>query len=986
MAQGQYKYKLDVDNNRALKGLADFAKASDKATQRIEKDIKKQIKANTKLDQKLIRQRAELAKARAEYKKYTTTKKADAEAAKVAAGEMERLNKKINKTTRSLQLGKQQIRLYRAELDKLNTATRKQNQGRTMYRRPIGPAPAQRGFGGNTGFRAAVGGAVRQGGGGGGLIGSAVAGGVAGLAAGLVTKALQAVEDLARATAQYANDAAVAAAQTQKMQIALKGVTGAGFVDALADIRQVTKDYNVPLQDATKSFTRFAASAKASGVGAEDITKSFRGLIAANKALGGSQEQANGILLAATQVFGKGKVSAEELRGQIGERLPGAVALFAESMGITTAMLDKRLEEGTVSVEDFVNFTKTLLSDFDEQAKDIGNSSAEAGQRLANELDELKRNIGNLLMPIGAEFQKIFGEIVGYINQAIRALNSFLGLGTEGAIAKTRRELEAAQDKFNRLNEETTNEDGTKKTSNDPRAQNRINQRRNQAMVALQDMERLSAELKKLEGRGSGTIEQGTLVTSEDLQKNRKGGGTDTAGQIQRITATDARRAAEARAREVEKFDKQRFKLLEQLRQNDAKIAEAQLNGTQRAQLGILNTYQQQNRAVANEIALLDSAVTKAEAKLKAAKGQLAAAAPGSVDAARAAGLVERAQIGLTGAQDRRSQFGESASALRADNLSMAIAQSTQGFKQRAEAAKTEADALRLRNRLAMEGMSETEINRQLQLAEIEKERSDQLSQIGPKTENAADLIRTINEGADNAREAINNLTEAQLTSADALRNYVTTSMDFLTNVRERIADIAQSIEQSISQSIMGVVTGTMTAAEAFHNFFKSVGEAFLTMAAQMIAKLIIINLLKSALGGLFGGGKMPSGVQMGDGGGTVMSGVGTKFGTFGPNFGIPQYANGGIVTKPTTALIGEGGMNEAVVPLPDGRSIPVDFGKNAGAVTTNITVNVDQGGNTSSETDGDSANKLALAIDGAVKRVIMDERRVGGLLYNGRR
>ena len=83
-------------------------------------------------------------------------------------------------------------------------------------------------------------------------------------------------------------------------------------------------------------------------------------------------------------------------------------------------------------------------------------------------------------------------------------------------------------------------------------------------------------------------------------------------------------------------------------------------SGTQRAQLGILNTYQEQNRAVANEIASLDIAVDKAEAKLKAAQGQLAAAAPGSVDAARAAGLVERAQIGLTGAQDRRAQFGES--------------------------------------------------------------------------------------------------------------------------------------------------------------------------------------------------------------------------------------------------------------------------------------------------------------------------------------
>lgn len=963
MAQGQYKYQLDVENRKALKGLADFAKASDKATQRVEKDIKRQIKANTKLDQKLIRQRAELAKARAEYKKYTTTKKADAEAAKVAAGEMERLNKKINNTTRSLQLGKQQIRLYRAELDKLNTATRKQNQGRTMYRRPIGPAPAQRGFAGNTGFRASIGSAARAGGGGGGLLGAAAIGGAAGVAAAVAGRAIQAIEDLARATAQYANDAAVAAAQTQKMQIALKGVTGAGFVDALADIRQVTKDYNVPLQDATKSFTRFAASAKASGVGAEDITASFRGLIAANKALGGSQEQANGILLAATQVFGKGKVSAEELRGQIGERLPGAVALFAESMGITTAELDKRLEQGTVSVEDFVNFTKTLLQDFDAEAQKIGQSSAEAGQRLANELDELKRNIGNLLMPIGAAFQDVFGEIIKVINGAIRALNNFLGLGTEGAIAKTERELEDARQRY------IANRGG-----GDDKGSFR---RRTAASQAKGDIARLTARLRELRGTGEGNIETGTLVTSQDLINNRKGAGKDTAAQLARIAATDARRAAEARARENEKFDKQRFKLLEQLRRNDAKIAEAQLSGTQRAQLGILNTYQEQNRAVANEIASLDIAVNKAEAKLKAAQGQLAAAAPGSVDAARAAGLVERAQIGLTGAQERRAQFGESAGDLRADNLSMAIAQSTQGFRDRAEAAKTEADALRMRNRLAMEGMSETEINRQLQLAEIEKERSERLRQIGPDTEGAAEMMRQINEGADNAREAINNLTEAQLQASDALNQYIASSMDYLTDVRGRISEIAQSIEQSISQSIMGVVQGTMTASEAFANFFKSVGQSFMQMAAQMIAKLIVINLLKKALGGLFGGGAPDTPTDSFAGvPNNVLDSV------------IPSpYAKGGIVTKPTNAMIGEGGMNEAVVPLPDGRSIPVDLGKNSGGgVTTNITVNVDQGGNTSTETDGDQANKLANAIDGAVKRVIMDERRVGGLLYNGRR
>ena len=958
MAQGQYTYRLDVENAAALRKLAQFAKASDKATQRIEKDVRSQKKSQ----QELGRQLRDL---KLKYK--------DAQNAAVKFGKHDDNRAHIEglrRIKRQIKETREEYAKARQSVQRFNAAQRNQRLAGMpgQYGRPIGPAAPMRGFRGNTGMRAAIGGGFASGlagGGGGGLMGSAVAGGVAGVAAAVAGRAIQAIEDLARATAQYANDAAVAAAQTQKMQIALKGVTGAGFVDALADIRQVTKDYNVPLQDATKSFTRFAASAKASGVGAEDITKSFRGLIAANKALGGSQEQANGILLAATQVFGKGKVSAEELRGQIGERLPGAVALFAESMGITTAELDKRLEQGTVSVEDFVNFTKTLLQDFDAEAQKIGQSSAEAGQRLANELDELKRNIGNLLMPIGAAFQDVFGEIIKVINGAIRALNNFLGLGTEGAIAKTERELEDARQRY------IANRGG-----GDDKGSFR---RRTAASQAKGDIARLTARLRELRGTGEGNIEQGTLVTSQDLINNRKGKGTDIAGQINRINTTNIRRAAEARARENEKFDKQRFKLLEQLRRNDAKIAEAQLNGTQRAQLGILNTYQEQNRAVANEIASLDIAVDKAEAKLKAAQGQLAAAAPGSVDAARAAGLVERAQIGLTGAQDRRAQFGESAGDLRADNLSMAIAQSTQGFRQRAEAAKTEADALRMRNRLAMEGMSDAEINRQLQLAEIEKERTDRIAQA--QKENLPglnDLMAKINEDAASAEAAINDLTEAQLQSSDALRNYVATSMEFLTNVRERIAEIAQSIEQSISQSIMGVVSGTMTASEAFANFFKSVGQSFMQLAAQMIAKLIVINLLKKALGGLFGGGAKDTSSLNIDG---IDQYVDPSIYTVEP------FAKGGIVTKPTNAMIGEGGMNEAVVPLPNGRSIPVDLGKNAGGgVTTNITVNVDQGGNTSTETDGDQANKLANAIDGAVKRVIMDERRVGGLLYNGRR
>lgn len=60
-------------------------------------------------------------------------------------------------------------------------------------------------------------------------------------------------------------------------------------------------------------------------------------------------------------------------------------------------------------------------------------------------------------------------------------------------------------------------------------------------------------------------------------------------------------------------------------------------------------------------------------------------------------------------------------------------------------------------------------------------------------------------------------------------------------------------------------------------------------------------------------------------------------------------FASGGIVSKPTVALIGEAGQNEAVVPLPDGRRIPVEM-KGGGNGGVNIgTINI------AKEVDGDN-------------------------------
>jgi len=61
-----------------------------------------------------------------------------------------------------------------------------------------------------------------------------------------------------------------------------------------------------------------------------------------------------GAFRALTQMLSKAKVQAEELRGQLSEHIPGAFAIAAKAMGITTRELDKMVSTGRVFADDFI--------------------------------------------------------------------------------------------------------------------------------------------------------------------------------------------------------------------------------------------------------------------------------------------------------------------------------------------------------------------------------------------------------------------------------------------------------------------------------------------------------------------------------------------------------------------------------------------------------------------------------------------------------
>ena len=217
----------------------------------------------------------------------------------------------------------------------------------------------------------------------------------------------------------------------------------------------------IPQDVITRQFTSLTASVIGAGQSVEDAEKVFLSIASGIRGTGGSLEDMKAAMRATSQVFSKGKVSAEELRQQLGERLPGAFTLFAESMVKTPAELDKALEQGKVTLDDFMKFAAKLFEQYGVNAEILAQGPEAAGDRLKTQLAELKDNIGGLLRPIGAAFQTVMSEIVKDINRVTNGIKSlfdleelFKAVKAENEIKKYERCINLSERKNNILERE----------------------------------------------------------------------------------------------------------------------------------------------------------------------------------------------------------------------------------------------------------------------------------------------------------------------------------------------------------------------------------------------------------------------------------------------------------------------------------------------------------------------------------------------------
>ena len=190
-----------------------------------------------------------------------------------------------------------------------------------------------------------------------------------------------------------------------------------------------------------------------------------------------------------------------------------------------------------------------------------------------------------------------------------------------------------------------------------------------------------------------------------------------------------------------------------------------------------------------------------------------------------------------------------------------------------------------------------------------------------------------------------------------------------IAEIDQNLQGLADGIGNSFGTLFSDLAKGNKTAAESFKDFFNSILDSLVSVAAKMIAQYVAIGIAKSFAG-------IPSGNSFGVDS-TGLAGPSSPFGNF-PGLAVGgSFANGGQPPVRKMSLVGERGP-ELFVPGTSGTIIPND---QLGGGSVNSVVNVTINSDGSSSTDASQGERLGRQINSAVKAVIMHERRPGGLL-----
>lgn len=264
-------------------------------------------------------------------------------------------------------------------------------------------------------------------------------------------------------------EANLAAERLQKALLAITGDSGAAASE-MAFIRATVDRLGLSLESTAKGYIKFSAATKGTALEGAKTREIFGGVAAAMSKLGLTATDQERAFNALGQMMSKGTVTAEELKGQLGDVLPGAFQIAARAAGLTTAELGKLMEQGGLLAEDFLPaFSEELKKTFGDSQEPVKGLAAEMS-RLGNQWKEAATTLGEsggvqilgaamgglnaVLMTVAFAINFVvanfvaFGKSLGLVAAAVATMN-FDGLGEE--LNKVGQEAVAQVAKFAKL-------------------------------------------------------------------------------------------------------------------------------------------------------------------------------------------------------------------------------------------------------------------------------------------------------------------------------------------------------------------------------------------------------------------------------------------------------------------------------------------------------------------------------------------------------
>ena len=180
----------------------------------------------------------------------------------------------------------------------------------------------------------------------------------------------------------------------------------------------ISTRYGLDLLAVSERYTKFRAATVSSNLSAQQTQKVFESVSKASAVLGLKTDELRGVYLALEQMISKNKVTTEELRRQLGERLPGAFDIMAKSMGVTTNKLNEMLRAGEVMTEEVLpKFAEEIEKAYGIQSVRTVDTLVAAQNRLRTGWIELVQN-----MEAGGFFKSFFSTLASIV----RVLNDNL--------------------------------------------------------------------------------------------------------------------------------------------------------------------------------------------------------------------------------------------------------------------------------------------------------------------------------------------------------------------------------------------------------------------------------------------------------------------------------------------------------------------------------------------------------------------------------